>query len=161
MQNDEFLDQSIDLSSGEELSEESQTSEALARLREMTMELREETRALEAAERVAKTHSTKIADLKYKIKTILEAAELDKFESQFATVSLVRMQSVKLPQGEAREAFYNYLKERGEFDSLISVNSNTLTAYVKREFELNAENVFFEIPGISPTQRIDVRVRVK
>lgn len=63
--------------------------------------------------------------------------------------------SVTLPQGEAREQFYTWLKERGVFEQMVSVNYNTLNSLYKEEFEL-AKNEGradkFEVPGIgAPT----------
>jgi hypothetical protein len=52
---------------------------------------------------------------------------------------------------EAKEAFYSYLKDKGIFDELISVNSNTLNSFYKREREIAREEgraLEFKIPGI-------------
>lgn len=60
--------------------------------------------------------------------------------------------SYKIPRtAEDREAFFDYLKSKGIFDQMISVNSQTLNSFAKAEFEasLDEGNVDFKIPGLS------------
>lgn len=45
---------------------------------------------------------------------------------------------VTVNQPTDREAFINYLKDRGHFDEMISFNSQKLTSYVKAEIEEHA-----------------------
>lgn len=68
-------------------------------------------------------------------KTILAAMEelnLSNFSIDGIGTIFVRTKfSVKTPKSpESKEAFYQYLKDIGQFDSLISVNSQTLNAWV-------------------------------
>lgn len=83
--------------------------------------------------------------------------ELDKtsYKSNHGTVMRVEKWRVNLPQTpEAREEFFNWLKERGLFDQMISVNSNTLNSLYMKEWEVAKESpdptdaLTFSIPGI-------------
>ena len=55
---------------------------------------------------------------------------------------------------EDKENFFSYLKEKGLFESLITVNSNTLNSFYMREWETVKEHgdpeeaMNFKIPGI-------------
>jgi hypothetical protein len=66
--------------------------------------------------------------------------------------------TVTLPKTpDDREAFYQYLKEKNLFEDLVTVNSMTLNAFYKKEFDIAAEEgraVGFKIPGISDPKTI-------
>ncbi len=72
--------------------------------------------------------------------------------------------SVSLPHSpEDKEAFYTYLKQRGIFEDIVSVNSMTLNAFWKREQEIAVEeerSIGFKIPGISePKSSVTLSIR--
>ncbi len=51
---------------------------------------------------------------------------------------------------EAKSAFYDYLKSTGEYEALISVNSNTLNAWYKLKMDAaKGAGEFLEVPGIT------------
>lgn len=67
------------------------------------------------------------------------------------TLSTVEKFSYKTPKTpHAKDELYAYLKARGVYDDLISVNSQTLNAFVKREMEIALEEgkTDFSIPGL-------------
>ena len=51
---------------------------------------------------------------------------------------------------EERKEFFDYLKERELFDSMISINSRTLNTYAKKEAEVAESNgeLDFQLPGL-------------
>lgn len=67
------------------------------------------------------------------------------------------LSSVKTPKTpEDKEAFYQYLKDRGEFESLVSVQSQTLNAWYRSQIE----NGVTQIPGLNEvtfTKQIRIR----
>lgn len=85
----------------------------------------------------------------------LEAAGKTKWECEAGRINKQTRTAVTTPkEPEAREAFFNYLKEKGAFDALITVNYQTLNAFYNAEEEraLSEGNVNFSIPGIgAPT----------
>lgn len=83
---------------------------------------------------------------------LLNRADLKSFKSQLGTVSKSVRTSVKIPREESdREAFFSYLKDRGLYDSMITVNSQSLNAFYKKELESSIErgDTEFSIPGIN------------
>jgi len=88
-----------------------------------------------------------------KIILILENHKKDNYESAYGKVIVVERSSVRIPSSpEEKEAFFNYLKERGLFESMVNINSQTLNAFYKKEEEIALtvhKNIDFKIPGIS------------
>lgn len=67
------------------------------------------------------------------------------------TISVVHRFTYKVPKTpDQKEQFFGFLKEKGIFEDLISVNSQTLNAFAKREMELAKESgaTDFSIPGL-------------
>ncbi len=79
----------------------------------------------------------------------------DSFKTPHGTVSLRKRTSFKVPKDEeSRNAFFAKLKEMDVFESMITVNSNTLNSFLKAEYD-NAEAsgedmVTYKFPGIEP-----------
>ena len=98
-----------------------------------------------------------IADaLEIKEKEVLDtlvANELKSYRSPSGLASLSFRTSVKTPKtDEDRSKFFEYLKSKGIYDAMISVNSMTLNSWYKEEFA-GAEQAgtadTFEIPGLT------------
>jgi hypothetical protein len=103
-----------------------------------------------------------LADAKKLITENLEAKEsrvtelmienqLTSYKAPAGLLSVGFRTSVRQPQGEDQGKFYAYLKEKGLFDSMISVNSMKLNSFYKEEFELAKERGEddFSIPGLT------------
>lgn len=77
------------------------------------------------------------------------------YKSEKGTLIKVQKWRVSLPKTpEAWDAFFEHLKSRGEFDNLVTVNSNELNSYYMEEWD-NAKKspdpmdaLNFSIPGI-------------
>lgn len=83
---------------------------------------------------------------------MLSDAELKNFRCDSGTIGMTERLSVKTPKlPEDRDAFFAYLRDRGLFDQMISVNSATLNSFYKSEFEQAKErgDAEFKIPGIN------------
>jgi hypothetical protein len=123
---------------------------------------REVTQALKSQ---LKDEQAELTAVEGKILAVLEAAGLERFDAPSCTVTSVGKLSVKVPKDhESREQFFSYLKQRGVFDDLITVNSQTLNAFYRQEAEI-ADNhgvLEFRIPGITEvTEYRDLHVRRK
>ena len=82
---------------------------------------------------------------------MMEELELDKFSTKKGTFSFKYDESFKTPKTpEDREAFFSFLKEKGVYDEMITVNSRTLNSWAKQEVEAaeNDGNFDLEIPGL-------------
>jgi hypothetical protein len=90
------------------------------------------------------------AALEAKIIALLDAAEITSYKAKAGTIISSSMQSVSVPKGESKQSFFNYLKEAGIYDEVVTVNSQWLNGYYKKEMEAarEREDVFFTIPGL-------------
>jgi hypothetical protein len=87
-----------------------------------------------------------------KMMEMLEASGMTSYKSPFGQVVLAFRTSVKTPKlPEEREAFFQWLRDKGLYDTMISVNSNSLNSLYKNELEEARDRgeVDFSIPGIS------------
>lgn len=78
--------------------------------------------------------------------------EKSSYDSSFGKIVIQKRFSVRQPKDpEEREKFFNYLREKGLFEDMVSVNSMTLNAYYKQELETARQegNFDFAIPGLS------------
>lgn len=91
-------------------------------------------------------------EIEVRILDVLEALNLKSFKSEYGDVGTRLKESVKIPQGEEKVKFFEYLKENGIFDSMVSVNSMTLNAWFKQERERAiAEQRMLVVPGLEAT----------
>lgn len=82
------------------------------------------------------------------------------------TLTRVERWSVTTPKSpEDKQAFFEYLKERGVYDDMISVNSRTLQAFYREEQEQAvrsgkvATELDFKIPGIDEPKMVQTLSR--
>jgi hypothetical protein len=91
----------------------------------------------------------------------LQAQGLDSFkEGGYQFIRTAKM-SVALPQGEHKDAFFDYLKSIGQFEALATVHSRTLNSWYNQE-KVNAfmRGEMLMIPGLElPTERAGLTVR--
>lgn len=116
-------------------------AEEIARQRELVDKIKREKQAQD-----------KILDeLEMKFIEALRECGKEKYQSNVGTLYTSHRLSYRVPKTpEAREAFFNYLKEKGVYSDLITVNSQTLNSFCKEQFELarQAGVEDFDIPGL-------------
>ena len=90
---------------------------------------------------------------KKKIMGILDSMGKEKhFVGGMGTLFIQNRFTVSMPKEPTqKKAFYDYLREKGIFEDLVTVHSQTLNAYYKNELAAAAEvgNVDFKIPGLA------------
>lgn len=76
---------------------------------------------------------------------------INSYKAPDGTLSLSFRTSAKLPVGEAKTAFFDYLRSIARFDELVSISSATYVAFVKEQYELAKEAGRDEpkIPGVT------------
>lgn len=87
----------------------------------------------------------------------LEALGIDKFEGKLGKFSYKYEESFKVPKDtESREKFFTFLKEKGVYEQMITVNSRTLNSFAKQEAELAEEdgNFDYQIPGLEKSDPV-------
>lgn len=126
----------------------------LAELDDLTRLIFEQREACEVLEGLLKDRNKKLESLQSKMISVLDRFGRSNYDVPGVGKLMVAERSyVGLPKTpQDKEAFYGYLKDKGVFDEMISVNSNTLNSYYKREREIAREEghaLDFKIPGIS------------
>lgn len=91
--------------------------------------------------------------LKSKLTLMLKECGEKNFTCELGTITKVTDYSVSMPQGEAKQKLFDFLRERGVFESLATVNYQTLNAYYKEQWELAKKEdpmaaLNFSLPGI-------------
>lgn len=72
-----------------------------------------------------------------KMMQYLEENQLQRYSSPVGMFSLAQYTSVKTPKTpEDKEKFYTYLKEKGLYENMVSVNSQTLNSFFKEELAM-------------------------
>lgn len=84
------------------------------------------------------------------VKSALKDAKLNSFRNSRGMVVLNKRWSCSVPkEPKKRKEFFNWLKEIGEFDQWITVNSQTLNSEYKKRYEAAAKDgELFQIPGV-------------
>jgi hypothetical protein len=106
---------------------------------------------LDGIRKAEKEASEDVKKIEASLLAVFEEQDLEKFSVKgLGTVSTRNNFSVSVPKGDSKEIFFNWLKEKGDFENLITVNSMTLNAYYKDEMAKAVEegNVDFHIPGL-------------
>jgi len=125
---------------------------------------------VDAAEKVFENEKARLSELKFKLTKMLGSCGMRTFTFGDKVCTIAKTVTLKNPQGDAKLAFFEELKKRGQFDDLISVNSKTLNAWYKKEFgvsiddqgEIVYENGVPEVPGLEfPTITEQLRITKK
>jgi hypothetical protein len=96
--------------------------------------------------------SAELEEKKDKLLSYFEHYEKEKYYANGFTFYTQTRFPVSLPHDlDSKRAFLDYLKERGIYDELVSVNSQTLNSFYKKEMDKAIEegNVDFKVPGIA------------
>ncbi len=120
---------------------------------------------MKAAElKAAKTEiEAKVDGLEEELKAMLEEDGETKLATDDGTIYLSFIDQVSMPKDpEQKEAFYKYLRERDLYDDMVSVNSQNLNGFYRKEAEAtNARgDILFSMPGIEGVHKV-VRVNFR
>ena len=104
-----------------------------------------------------------IGKVEQKLIEYLKDSGMTSHKANGVMVVLSKRKSVNQPATpEDKEALFNYLREKGEFDGMISINANTLASWAVREIEAKKEAGIFGWlpPGLKePNERDTITVR--
>ena len=95
-----------------------------------------------------------LEEIEQKLVAMLKEVGKDSYRSEFGTATRVTKWRVNLPQGEDKLKFFEFLKERGVYENMATINSNTLNSFYMEQWE-NAKKddpmaaLNFSLPGIS------------
>lgn len=126
------------------------TLEDIEKLSEETYELKLKV----DKEKAALSELTKVFDQKKnELRKILEAHDKTNYSSKQGKISIVSKKSYKVPKGDQKAEFFEWIKEtKGEqvLQDLVTINSQTLNSWMKVEEEnaLERGDLSFEAPGL-------------
>lgn len=84
-----------------------------------------------------------------KLLAALEESNLKTFKNELGSFTIKNTESVKIPHGEQKDEFFNFLKSRNEFEALATIHSKTLNSWYNEEAK---KDPFFRAPGLeAPT----------
>lgn len=107
------------------------------------------------ADRTAKDLKAELTEKQLLVKAKLETLEMDSYKSKAGSFSFRMKEGFRVPKDlEAKKLFFSYLEEKGVFDELVSVNSQTLNSWVQAEIEAAEEagNFDFQLPGLEKSE---------
>lgn len=94
----------------------------------------------------------RLDELERKMLLIMEETDRDKIHVKgHGTLYIMNRFTVQTPKSlEDKRALFHYLSDKGIFDEMVSVNSQTLNSFYKTEMEqaIAEGNVDFKIPGV-------------
>lgn len=123
-------------------------------LEELCEKMRKLDDEIEADKKALSTKNEEYSKMEAQAVQWLDEMKKTSYKSNHGTIIKNDRWRVNLPQTEEdRAAFFNYLKEQGIFEKMITVNSNSLNSYYMKEWEhvkeTNPEDALnFSIPGI-------------
>jgi hypothetical protein len=127
-------------------------SVTVAELDDLVRQIFDKRLVIEEAEAVVSGHNKELAKLEEKAVVYLKELGRDNYRTEWGTVSILEKWRVNLPQtDEDKQAFFQYLREKGLFDRLATVNSNSLNSLYMAEWAAAQEEgkgMEFSIPGI-------------
>lgn len=118
---------------------------------EMCKQLRELSNEIDQQKIILKQLNEKYEEIEKVLMATMEEDEMHSFKSDYGTVYISTFDTVSMPQDEERKAaFFQYLKDKDLYDSMISVNSQKLNGFYRREIEAAREagDILFTVPGL-------------
>lgn len=117
--------------------------------------IKEQRDRVEEVKEVLKGENQRLSGLECRLIGILEELGKTSYESAVGRFGISHRSSVRVPSGDDRGKFFQHLQDIGEFESLITVNSQTLNGWYKQKLEAAQEAgtlMDFSVPGIdAPT----------
>ena len=114
---------------------------------------------LDAAKAVEDKISKELEAMKGEVLAHFKNADIERHSVKgLGTVSVTSKSSVKVPVGADRQAFFEYLRKQGIFETMITVNSATLNSWYNQEMEaaIATGKIDFQVPGILEPKPYDV-----
>jgi len=122
-------------------------------------ELQEQRKIYLEAKKKSSEENAKMKSMEYALVDILEGMDRTSYKSPHGTFSFYYKESFGVPRDtENREMFFEFLREKGVFNTLITVDSRTLNKWAKEEAKVAEENgvLDFEIPGLKKSEPVAV-----
>jgi len=107
-----------------------------------------------------KKQEEKLHKMDSKLIEYLEALGRSSYDSPYGKISRETRYSVKLPQGDDKTKFFEYLKSKGAFEDMVHMNSRTLQTFYRTEMEANKATPGWKVPGCGePSGQVIVKFK--
>jgi len=104
------------------------------------------------AKKVSGEYYKKLTEMQNQVIEVLTELGKTSYVSDVGTFSFKVQESFRVPKTpEARKMFFDFLKEKGIYDDMISVNSMTLNSWAKAEIE-SSDSLDYQIPGLEKSE---------
>jgi hypothetical protein len=138
----------MDFGMGEAVEVPSVTVSQLDELCEKFADLKKEADELDD---ILKEKNEKVKEIGTQIINFLNEFKKPSWKTSRGNFIISNRFTVPTPKSpEDKQAFFNYLKQKGIFEDMVTVHSQTLNGYYRQEMDaaLDAGDVNFSIPGI-------------
>lgn len=140
-------------------------ADSLQKLTGLCEEIVEHRKRKDEKEEELKSINDDIRRCESKIIEYFKEYGLPSIKTEVGNFTLTKRRNVAQPASpEAREAFFEYLREKGIFEDMVSVNSRTLTSWAIKEIEEQEEqgNIGWVPPGLeAPSEYETLSIRKK
>ena len=132
----------------------------VAEIESLAKQLADKRNLIEELEKPVTQANKEKAELEAKIALALTEMGKDSYKSEYGTVSKVVKWRVNLPQGEDKLKFFEFLRERGMFETMATINSNSLNSFYLEQWEIAKKDdpmaaLNFSLPGIGEPKSHD------
>lgn len=121
-------------------------------LNELIEKIKQQEEKIEEQSKVTKALNTELAKMEIKAAAFLDELGQTEFKSPHGTIKIKEKWRFNLPESdEAKAEFFDYLRAKGMFDALATVNSNSYNAFLLKEWDIAKEEgrgMDFHIPGV-------------
>lgn len=118
---------------------------------------------VDGLEEMVKIMNKELSRLEHKAVLVLKDLERDQYDSPHGKMKIEEKWRVNLPETITDKLeFFEYLKEKGVFETYATVNSNSLQSFyfAEKDSKPAEEQVIFSMPGI-PAPKLYEKLRFK
>ena len=131
-----------------------------AKLDQLIQDYANQRKVVDSVNDELKRQEEKLHKMDAKLIEYLESLGRSSYDSPYGKISREVRFSVKLPQGEDKAKFFEYLKEKGVFEDMVHMNSRTLQTFYRAEMEANKATPGWKVPGCGdPTGQVIVKFK--
>lgn len=117
---------------------------------------------IDEAKQVYSALNEELDAMEIELLAVLEKNDMKSFKESGMNFISTELKSITTPKGDDKLIFFDYLKETGHFDALVSVNSRSLMSWYREEDEKARARgePYAMIPGLAlPTTRPVLSIR--
>lgn len=131
--------------------DELQPEVSVAEIERLCAKIKDQREVVQKARDAYKLLENELDAIERSLVTTLTELGKTTYRSDVGTFTVRSKSMVRIPKDENRYKFFEYLKERGIFEDMVTVHSATLNAWYQQELtnaEERGEGMDFNIPGI-------------